>query len=51
MVKKTLGHLNLKFVLEPGRMIVGGAAVKQALEDNLKAAARAAANKSKPLTI
>jgi diaminopimelate decarboxylase len=27
MVKKTLGHLNLKFVLEPGRMIVGNAGV------------------------
>ncbi|MEY2882773.1 MAG: hypothetical protein RL490_497, partial [Pseudomonadota bacterium] len=35
----------------PGRMIVGGEAVKQALEDNAKAAARAAAAKSKPLTI
>lgn len=34
----------------PGRMIVGGAAVKQALEDNAKAA-RAAAAKPKPLTI
>jgi hypothetical protein len=34
-------------------MIVGGAAVKQALEDNAKAAraAAAAAAKSKPLTI
>lgn len=27
MVKQTLGHLNLKFVLEPGRMIVGNAGV------------------------
>ena len=27
MVKKTLGHLNLKFVLEPGRMIVGNAGI------------------------
>ncbi len=27
MVKRTLGHLNLKFVLEPGRMIVGNAGV------------------------
>ena len=27
MVKATLGHLNLKFVLEPGRMIVGNAGV------------------------
>ena len=27
MVKKTLGHLNLKFMLEPGRMIVGNAGV------------------------
>ncbi|PZF77279.1 diaminopimelate decarboxylase [Aestuariivirga litoralis] len=27
MVKKVLGHLNLKFVLEPGRMIVGNAGV------------------------
>lgn len=27
MVRKTLGHLNLKFVLEPGRMIVGNAGV------------------------
>lgn len=35
----------------PGRMIVGGAAVKQALEDNAKAARAAAAAKSKPLTI
>jgi cell division protein FtsQ len=36
----------------PGRMIVGGAAVKQALEDNAKAArAAAAAAKSKLLTI
>jgi cell division protein FtsQ len=34
----------------PGRMIVGGAAVRQALEDNAKAA-RAAAAKPKPLTI
>lgn len=34
----------------PGRMIVGGPAVKQALEDNAKAA-RAAAAKPKPLTI
>lgn len=35
----------------PGRMIVGGAAVKQALEDNAKAARAAAAAKAKPLTI
>ena len=35
----------------PGRMIVGGAAVKQALDDNAKAARLAAAAKSKPLTI
>jgi cell division protein FtsQ len=35
----------------PGRMIVGGAAVKQALEDNAKAARLAAAAKTKPLTI
>ena len=27
MVKATLGHLNLKYVLEPGRMIVGNAGV------------------------
>jgi diaminopimelate decarboxylase len=27
MVKRTLGHLNLKYVLEPGRMIVGNAGV------------------------
>ena len=27
MVRKTLGHLNLKFVLEPGRMIVGNAGI------------------------
>jgi len=27
MVKRTLGHLNLKFMLEPGRMIVGNAGV------------------------
>jgi diaminopimelate decarboxylase len=27
MVKRTLGHLNVKFVLEPGRMIVGNAGV------------------------
>ena len=27
LVKKTLGHLNLKFVLEPGRMIVGNAGI------------------------
>jgi diaminopimelate decarboxylase len=27
MVKRTLGHLGLKFVLEPGRMIVGNAGV------------------------
>ncbi|MCA3554436.1 diaminopimelate decarboxylase [Aestuariivirga sp.] len=27
MVRKTLGHLNLKFVLEPGRMIAGNAGV------------------------
>ena len=36
----------------PGKMIVGGPAVKQALEDNIKAAAKAAAAaKAKPLTI
>lgn len=27
MVKRTLGHLNMKYVLEPGRMIVGNAGV------------------------
>ena len=27
MVKRTLGHLNLKYVLEPGRMIVGNAGI------------------------
>jgi diaminopimelate decarboxylase len=27
MVKRTLGHLNVTFVLEPGRMIVGNAGV------------------------
>ena len=27
MVKRTLGHLGLKFVLEPGRMIVGNAGI------------------------
>jgi diaminopimelate decarboxylase len=27
MIKRTLGHLNVKFVLEPGRMIVGNAGV------------------------
>jgi diaminopimelate decarboxylase len=27
MVRRTLGHLNLKYVLEPGRMIVGNAGV------------------------
>ena len=27
MVKRTLGHLNLRYVLEPGRMIVGNAGV------------------------
>jgi len=27
MVKRTLGHLNLKFMLEPGRMIVGNAGI------------------------
>ena len=36
----------------PGKMIVGGAAVKQALDDNAKALAKAAAAaKAKPLTI
>lgn len=36
----------------PGKMIVGGAAVKQALDDNSKALAKAAAAaKAKPLTI
>ncbi len=27
MVKRTLGHLNLRYVLEPGRMIVGNAGI------------------------
>lgn len=27
MVKRTLGHLNLKYVMEPGRMIVGNAGI------------------------
>jgi diaminopimelate decarboxylase len=27
MVKRTLGHLNLKYMLEPGRMIVGNAGI------------------------
>ena len=27
MVKRTLGHLGLKYVLEPGRMIVGNAGI------------------------
>ncbi|MFN4141003.1 diaminopimelate decarboxylase [Aestuariivirga sp.] len=27
MVRRTLGHLNLKYVLEPGRMIVGNAGI------------------------
>ena len=35
----------------PGRMIVGGPAVKAALEANAKAAKAAAAAKAKPLTI